>query len=103
MVRLFCYNDIMNTIQIISLFLDRADSFGCVSLTAKQTAWLLSQYKKEAPGDYSSRKFAIGEYDFIVYSNDAGMLRPIQSKTETSNTQDEIDEIAELKKLLGMS
>jgi hypothetical protein len=73
----------MNSMVIVSIFLERQDETGCVKLTAKQVAWLFENLRREnnlppkGPMNDLSVQSKLGEYfRLIIDQNGAGLLKP---------------------------
>lgn len=73
----------MNSMAIVSIFLERQDETGCVKLTAKQVAWLFKNLQREnalplkGPMNNLSVQSKLGEFfRLIIDPNGAGLLKP---------------------------
>lgn len=76
-------NNYMNSMAIVSIFLERQDETGCVKLTAKQAAWLFENLRREnalppnGPMNNLSVQSKLGEFfRFIIDQNGVGLLKP---------------------------
>lgn len=69
--------------ELVSMFLDRADEFGCVGLSRKQVSWLCDVWFRDYPDWPYSRHHPLlvknedGEYyDLCIFPQGGGFLRP---------------------------
>ncbi len=86
----------MKSTDIVTLFLERKDQFGCVGLSVKQSAWLSGQLVSEQKINLGQGrhqpltvKYASGNaYAFAIYPNGAGFLKPIEEVFEQNQNSE---------------